>query len=68
MDKYLEKIIPSFLITLAIVFITLFVMNYIFQAILGDFGLYVSMFTSIIFTLVYCTISIKTKLDDIINK
>lgn len=68
MDKYLEKIIPSFIITLVIVFITLFVMNYIFQAILGDFGLYVSMFTSIIFTLAYCTISIKTKLDDIINK
>ncbi|MDO4925224.1 MAG: hypothetical protein Q3980_06135 [Turicibacter sp.] len=65
MDK---KILYSLLITVAIVFGTLFIISMIFQGIFGEIGIYISMFASTIFTLVYCTQLILSKLDKNIDK
>lgn len=60
MDK---KVLYSLLITIGIVLVCLFVVNIILSAMLGELGIYVSMFATIIFTIIYCTQLILTKLD-----
>lgn len=57
------KVLYSLLVTGCIVFGTLFITSMIFQVILGEVGIYVAMFASIIFTLVHCTQLILDKLD-----
>ena len=64
MDK---KILYSLLVTTGIVFICLSVVYLIFQMILGEMGIYVSMFATTIFTIVYCTQLIISKLDKKVN-
>ncbi|MGL5713759.1 MAG: hypothetical protein ACRCXT_19145 [Paraclostridium sp.] len=63
-----EKILYSLLITIGIVFGTLYIISMIFQLIFGEIGIYISMFASTIFTLVYCTQLILSKLSKIIDK
>lgn len=64
MDK---KILSSLLTTTGIVFICLFFVNLIFQMILGELGIYVSIFATTIFTIVYCTQLIISKLNKKVN-
>ena len=64
MDK---KILYSLLVTTGIVFICLSVVYLIFQMILGEMCIYVSMFATTIFTIVYCTQLIISKLDKKVN-
>lgn len=61
MDK---KVLYSLLITTGIVLVCLFVVNMILSAMLGELGIYISMFATIIFTIVYCTQLILRKLDN----
>ena len=58
-----KKILYSLLITIGIVFATLCIICMIFQFIFGEIGIYISMFASTIFTLVYCTNFILSKLE-----
>ncbi|MGL5711981.1 MAG: hypothetical protein ACRCXT_13675 [Paraclostridium sp.] len=50
-----RRIMYSILITLGVVFGTLYILSPIFQIILGEVGIYISMFATTIFTIVYCT-------------
>ena len=63
-DSLDKKILYSLLITIGIVLVCLFVVNMILNAVLGELGIYVSMFATIIFTIVYCTQLILGKLDN----
>ena len=65
MDK---KILDSLLITIGIVFGTYFITFLIFQFMFGEIGIYISMFAGAIFTLVYCTKLIVSKLGENIDK
>lgn len=56
-----KKLIYSILITLAIVLGTIFILGWIFQIILGELGIYVAMFSVIIFTIIYYSKPIENK-------
>lgn len=63
-DSLDKKILYSLLITIGIVLLCLFVVNMILNSVLGELGIYVSMFATIIFTIIYCTQLILSKLDN----
>ena len=63
-----KKILNSLLITICISFVTLFILNFVFQGLFGEEGLYVALFSSTIFTLIYCTKLILSRLDENIDK
>ena len=63
-----KKILNSLLITIGISFVTLFILNFVFQGLFREEGLYVALFSSTIFTLIYCTKLILSRLDENIDK
>lgn len=67
-DKVLENIVSSILITIGILFMT-YLLALLFGILIEDMiAFYFAGFASIIFTMIYCTLSIKSKIDESMKK
>lgn len=67
-DKVLENIVSSILITIGILFMT-YLLALLFGILIEDMiAFYFAGFASTIFTMIYCTLSIKSKIDESMKK